>query len=85
MLYLTYAVLGGFGVRARLHRSYRNPREMVAGFLAPCDISVRFEENLAATFSLAPESLRRREAASWKGKTLPEEIALVKIRLPQTI
>jgi FRG domain len=52
-------------------------------FLVPCDISVRFEENLAATFSLAPESLRHREAASWKGKTLPEEIALVKIRLPR--
>jgi FRG domain len=52
-------------------------------FLAPCDISARFEHNLAATFSLDPETLRRREAAPWKGESLPAETALVKIRLPQ--
>jgi hypothetical protein len=52
-------------------------------FLAPCDIGARFEQNLAATFGLDPESLRKREAAPWNGEPLPRKTALLKIRLPQ--
>jgi hypothetical protein len=52
-------------------------------FLAPCDIGARFEQNLAATFGLDPEALRKTEAAPWKGEPLPRETALLKIRLPQ--
>jgi hypothetical protein len=52
-------------------------------FLAPCDISAQFEQNLAATFRLDPEALRKREATPWNGEPLPRETALLKIRLPQ--
>lgn len=52
-------------------------------FLAPCDISAPFEQNLAATFRLDPEALRKREATPWNGRPLPNETALLKIRLPQ--
>jgi len=52
-------------------------------FLVPCDIATRFEQNLAATFELDPEALRKKEAAPWKGDRLPAETALLKIRLPQ--
>ena len=52
-------------------------------FLVPCDIGTRFEQNLAATFGLDPELLRKREAPPWDGKPLPRETALLKIRLPQ--
>jgi len=52
-------------------------------FLAPCDISAPFEQNLAATFSLYPEALRRRETAPWEGSALPQQTALLRIRLPR--
>jgi len=52
-------------------------------FLVPCDISSPFEQNLAATFSLDPEALRSRDIAPWKGGPLPEQTALLRIRLPR--
>lgn len=42
-----------------------------------------FEQNLAVTFELDPEALRKKEAVPWKGDPLPPETALLKMRLPQ--
>lgn len=51
-------------------------------FLAPCDVTVPFERNLAATFGFEAADFRGGQPSDWSGGDLPAEAAILRFHLP---